>query len=109
AGLSEKHPFLAAAMSVFMLSLAGIPPFAGFFGKYYLFAAAVQSGFTWLAIVGVLTSLVSIYYYLRLIMVMYFKEAEPGLPFSPSLENLAVLVLAAGVLLGLGIFSSSLL
>ncbi|MDA0986839.1 MAG: NADH-quinone oxidoreductase subunit N [Bacteroidetes bacterium] len=75
-GLSQKNKFLAFAMSVFMFSLIGIPPFAGFVGKYYLFAAAIQRDLTWLVILGVLTSIVSLYYYLRLIVYMYFRDPE---------------------------------
>jgi NADH-quinone oxidoreductase subunit N len=65
-GLSTRQPLLAALMALFMFSLAGIPPFAGFFGKYYVFAGAVEAGYTWLAIVGVIMTVVSAYYYLRL-------------------------------------------
>jgi len=61
AGLSKSSPFIAALMSLFMLSLAGIPPMAGFFGKYYLFAAAIESGFTWLTIIAVIASIISMY------------------------------------------------
>ena len=67
AGLGARHPLIAALMSVFMFSLAGIPPFAGFFGKYYVFLAAVQSNLTWLAILGVLMSVVSLYYYMAVL------------------------------------------
>jgi NADH-quinone oxidoreductase subunit N len=73
-GLYKKHPFLAATMSIFLFSLAGIPPFAGFFGKYQLFTAAIQSGFTWLTLVAVVSSIISVYFYIGLIVYMYFKE-----------------------------------
>lgn len=76
-GLSSRHPYLAVAMTVFLLSLAGIPPTAGFFGKIYLFSAAVNEGFIWLAIWGVIGSVISVYYYLRPIVVMYMSEG-PG-------------------------------
>jgi NADH-quinone oxidoreductase subunit N len=106
AGLSSKKPVVAGLMALFMFSLAGIPPFAGFFGKYYVFAGAIQGGFTWLAIVGVLMSAVSAYYYLRLVVMMYFKEyagaqEEPvaGLAFG-------ALVLSAIVVVGMGLFPS---
>ncbi len=75
AGLAKRHPGIAALLAMFMFSLTGIPPFAGFVGKYYLFASAVQSNLTWLAILGVLTSLFSTYYYLRIVVYMYFREA----------------------------------
>ena len=115
AGLGTKRPFLAALMSIFMISLAGIPPFAGFFGKYYVFAAAINANLTWLAIIGVLTSVVSVYYYLRLVVVMYFSDVVPsgeeGAPLSASLSKLsiAVLAIAAFAVIELGIFPSSLL
>jgi NADH-quinone oxidoreductase subunit N len=109
AGLATKRPVLAALMAVFMLSLAGIPPLAGFFGKYYLFVAAVQSNLTWLAIVGVLTSVVSAYYYLRLIMVMYFRPEAGSEALSPSGLCLGTLAIAALMVIALGIYPSSIL
>lgn len=83
AGLSKRKPWLAALMAVFMFSLVGLPPFAGFFGKYYLFLAAIETGYTWLAIVGVIASIISIYYYIGVIVYMYFREpseAEFAIP-----------------------------
>ncbi|WP_376090672.1 NADH-quinone oxidoreductase subunit NuoN [Roseomonas sp. CCTCC AB2023176] len=77
AGLGRTDPAMALAMAVFMFSMAGIPPLAGFFGKLYVFLAAVQGGFWVLATIGVLTSVISAYYYLRIIKVMYF-DAEQG-------------------------------
>ncbi len=74
AGLARRKPMLAFIMMIMMLSLAGIPPFGGFFGKYYLFAATIRAGLTPFAVVGVLASLVSVYFYLRLIVLMYFRE-----------------------------------
>jgi NADH-quinone oxidoreductase subunit N len=74
AGLGFKRPFLAMAMSLFMLSLAGFPPLAGFAGKFYIFRSAVLSGHTNLAIIGVLNSLLSVAYYLRVIVAMYMQE-----------------------------------
>lgn len=103
-GLSTRNPFLSMLMGVFMFSLAGIPPFGGFFAKYYVFAAAVDADLTWLAIVGVLTSLVGVYYYLRLVVVMYFGEsvAAGSQPVSPigmvSVVAAAVFVIWFGVL-----------
>ncbi|MDP8206960.1 MAG: NADH-quinone oxidoreductase subunit N [Candidatus Electryonea clarkiae] len=75
-GLGFRKPILAFAMMIFMLSLTGIPPTAGFFGKYYIFSAAVKSGFVGLAVIGVLNSAVSVYYYLRVIIMMYLKERD---------------------------------
>ena len=77
AGLGKKYPLLALAMTVFMLSFTGVPPTLGFMGKFYLFGAAIKGGFIGLALIGVLTSLVSAYYYLRVIVIMYMREGEP--------------------------------
>jgi NADH-quinone oxidoreductase subunit N len=74
AGLARNHPMMAAAMAVFMFSMAGIPPLAGFFGKLYVFLAAVNEGLYTLAIIGVLTSVIGAYYYLRIVKIMYFDE-----------------------------------
>ena len=74
AGLSRRQPLMAAALAIFMFSLAGIPPLAGFFGKLYIFVAAVDAGLAWLAVVGVLSSVVGAYYYLRLVKIAYFDE-----------------------------------
>lgn len=74
AGLGFKHPVLAVAMSVFLFSLAGMPPTAGFIGKFYLFSGAIQKGYIGLAIIGVLNSAASVYYYLRVMVYMYMKE-----------------------------------
>jgi NADH-quinone oxidoreductase subunit N len=77
AGLARKHPVLAAAMTVFMLSLIGLPPTLGLVGKIYLFRAVIDGGFYGLAIIGVLTSLISAYYYLRVVVIMYMRDGEP--------------------------------
>lgn len=86
AGLGRKYPALAAAMAVFMLSLTGIPPTLGFVGKFYLFRAAIQGQFYLLAVIGVLTSLISAYYYLRVIVTMYMREGEPETTSEPWLN-----------------------
>ena len=89
-GLARTDPMLAAAFAVFMFSMAGIPPFSGFFGKLYVFYAAVQSGYWTLAVIGVLTSVVGTYYYLRVIKVMYFDDAQPAFDLrTPSLSFVA--------------------
>ena len=77
AGLGKKYPALAAAMTIFMLSLIGFPPTLGLVGKFYLFRAVLSGGYTGLAIIGVLTSLISAYYYLRVVVTMYMQEGEP--------------------------------
>ena len=77
AGLSRRHPVLAITMAVAMLSFTGVPPTLGFLGKFNVFSTALQGGYTGLAIIGVLTSLVSAYYYLRVVVYMYMREGEP--------------------------------
>lgn len=76
-GLGQKYPVLAAAMLVFMLSFIGVPPTIGFVGKFYLFRTVLAGSFTWLAVIGVLTSLLSAYYYLRVVVNMYMQEGDP--------------------------------
>jgi NADH-quinone oxidoreductase subunit N len=109
AGLGRRSPLLAALGGLFMFSLAGVPPFAGFFGKYYVFTGAVEAGYTWLAIAGVLMSLVSAYYYLRLVVVMYFNDGGEGQAVTLRVPALAALVIAALALVALGVFPSFLL
>jgi NADH-quinone oxidoreductase subunit N len=77
AGLARKQPLHAAAMAIFMLSLIGLPPTIGLIGKFYLFRAVIAGGFYGLALIGVLTSLVSAYYYLRVVVIMYMRDGEP--------------------------------
>ncbi|MEK9136844.1 MAG: NADH-quinone oxidoreductase subunit N [Bacteroidota bacterium] len=108
-GLSTKRPALAALMALFMFSLLGIPPFAGFFGKYYVFAGAIQGGYTWLAIVGVLMSVVSAYYYLRLVVLMYFKEQVSVIEAVVPNLGLTALVISAIVLFVFGIYPSAII
>jgi NADH-quinone oxidoreductase subunit N len=79
AGLARTQPMLAAALAIFMFSLAGIPPLAGFFAKLYVFLAAIDAGLVALAVIGVLASVVGAYYYVRIVKVMYFDEAEEPL------------------------------
>lgn len=74
AGFGFKHPVLAMAMSLFLFSLAGMPPTAGFIGKFYIFSGAIKAGYIWLAIIGVLNSAASVYYYLRVMVYMYMKD-----------------------------------
>ena len=74
AGFGYKRPFLGVAMTVFLFSLMGIPPTAGFAGKFFIFAGAIEAGYIWLAVIGVLNSAVSLYYYLRVMVAMYFRE-----------------------------------
>jgi len=111
-GIGYKYPFAALAMAIFMFSLAGVPPTAGFVGKFYLFSAALKAGFVWLVILSVLNSVVSAYYYLRVIVAMYMQEPEEGkelqLPAISWGVGLALVIAIAGVLY-LGFFPSSMM
>jgi NADH-quinone oxidoreductase subunit N len=110
AGIGFKYPLLAASMTIFLLSMAGIPPLAGFMAKFYVFSAAVKSKFYWLAILGVLNSAISVYYYLRVTVLMYFRESEreiTGLEFSPA--SVLALILAVIGTLYMGIFPANVL
>jgi len=91
AGLSKTNPPMAAALAVFMFSLAGVPPLAGFFGKFYVFYAAVQTGLIWLAVIGFVTSVVSAFYYLRIVKVMYFDEPTAAFDRSPGWSMNAII------------------
>jgi NADH-quinone oxidoreductase subunit N len=97
AGLAKSRPGLAALMTVFLLSLGGFPPMAGFIGKWYIFAAAVERGYYWLAIIGVLTSVVSVFFYLRIVVMMYMTEGadtvRPRVP-ATALAGLALATIA---------------
>jgi NADH-quinone oxidoreductase subunit N len=110
AGIGLRHPLLAIAMAVFMFSLAGVPPTAGFMAKFYVFSAAVNAKYYWLAVIGVLNSAVAAYYYLRVLIYMYFREPEKELTigdFSPA-AILAIIISAWGVL-QMGILPSAFL
>ncbi|MGG5808369.1 NADH-quinone oxidoreductase subunit NuoN [Falsiroseomonas sp. CW058] len=96
AGLGRTDPGMALWMAVFMFSMAGIPPLAGFFGKLYVFLAAVQAGFWTLAVIGILTSVVASYYYLRIVKVMYFDASAGALDARPA--SLTVVMAASGLL-----------
>jgi NADH-quinone oxidoreductase subunit N len=101
-GLWHARPGLAALMSVFLLSLGGFPPMAGFIAKWYVFGAAVQTGHYWLAIVGVLSSVVAVFYYLRIVVAMYMTEERAAstvaLPKLPGLALVGLTLALAGVL-----------
>ncbi len=100
AGLSRRSPALAAMMAVFMLSLVGIPPLAGFVGKYYLFSAAIEQGYIWLVIVAILTSVISLYYYVGVVRQMYFQPATDDSPVkADGMLKIALIISVIGVLL----------
>ncbi len=109
AGLGRRHPAVALAFSVFLLSLAGVPPLAGFFGKFYLFRVAIDSGYITLAVIGLINSVIAAYYYLRVLVYMYMKEPEPGAPIAKPMTSgyvATALVLAAALVLLLGLLPS---
>ncbi len=108
-GLASRNPLLAALLAIFMFSLAGIPPFAGFFGKYYIFIAAVKAHITWLAIVGVMSSVISVYFYLRIVVLMYFKEAETAIVLEKSNTGLLAVVISALLVIVVGIAPGSII
>lgn len=112
AGLAKRQPLAGFLMLVFMVSLAGIPPTAGFIGKFYVFMAAVEAGLTWLAVVAVIFAAVSAYYYMRVVMVMYMREPEPTTADAPRLLpspalSIVLACAAAGVII-FGLFPSTL-
>ena len=104
AGLGWRRPMLGLAMSFFLFSLAGIPPTGGFFGKYVIFRAAIESGEYLLAIVGVVNAGIAAYYYLQVIVTMYMREPETDeqpLPVSPGMATVLVLTVVGVLYLGL--------
>lgn len=105
-GLAKRQPLAAFLMLVFMVSLAGIPPTAGFIGKFYVFMAAVDAGLAWLAAIALLFAAVSAYYYMRVVMVMYMREPDPAavaprLVTSPALSFVLACAVAGVILFGL--------
>jgi NADH-quinone oxidoreductase subunit N len=110
AGLADRRPFLAAGLTVFLISLTGVPISAGFVGKFHLFRAAVEAGYTSLAIVGMLMSVVSAYYYLRVVVAMYMREPAGEDVWAPvGMASGLALAVAAAVTLGLGVYPAPLL
>ena len=108
-GLGKAHPYLAAVLALFMFALSGFPPTVGFFGKFYVFSAAVKAGYLWLTVIGVMNSFVSVYYYLRVIKTSYFDQLEGK--FVPAPMNtpiFIVLFIAAAGTLGFGLFPDQL-
>lgn len=108
-GLAYKHPVIALSMTIFLLSLGGLPPFAGFVAKFYLFSAAIQEGLLTLVIIAVLNSAISFYYYLKVVVFMYMKEPEAE--FKISLTPITLFVVFIGVVgtINLGIFPNSII
>jgi NADH-quinone oxidoreductase subunit N len=107
AGLGRSYPLLAATLAIFLFSLAGIPPMAGFIGKFYIFKSAIGEGFIWLAIIGMMNSVISVYYYLRVTVAMYFGEDEKVAPqYSFGAPMVVALILSVYGSLYIGLFPS---
>jgi NADH-quinone oxidoreductase subunit N len=109
AGVGRRHPAAALAFSLFLVSLAGIPPTAGFFGKLYVFRAAIDAQLYWVAVIGMVNSVIGAYYYLRVMVYLYMREPAPGAPVAIPMRSglvasalviAAVLVIAFGILPG---------
>jgi NADH-quinone oxidoreductase subunit N len=101
AGLARRHPVLAATLALYLLSLIGIPPLAGFVAKFYLFGSAVRAGYLWLTVVAVLNSAIAAYYYLRVIVYMYMREPDgTAARLAPTFAGgLALAIAAVGIVL----------
>ncbi len=109
-GLGTRQPLVAGMLAIFMFALSGIPPFAGFFGKYYVFIAAVQSQQTWLALIGILASIISVYFYLRVVVLMYFTKSEDDTPIAQLSQTGLLAVIASLILvIALGVAPGSLI
>ncbi|MFA6597980.1 MAG: NADH-quinone oxidoreductase subunit N [Ignavibacteriaceae bacterium] len=108
-GLAAKYPMLAALLTIFMFALAGIPPFAGFFGKYFVFVSAIEANLTWLAIIGVISSAISAYFYLRVVVVMYFKSTDAPIEVEPSYQALLGIFISALLVIVMGLFPNSII
>jgi NADH-quinone oxidoreductase subunit N len=110
AGLGRRSPVLAATLTIFMLSLIGIPLTGGFLAKFYVFSAALNSNLVWLTIIGVVNSAIAAYYYLRLIVVMYMNEGDETVTLTPvPIAVAASLLVAAGLTIYLGVFPGKVL
>jgi NADH-quinone oxidoreductase subunit N len=104
AGVGFRYPFLGAAMTIFLFSLAGIPPLAGFMGKFYIFSAAIKSGCIWLTIIGVMNSLISVFYYFRVTVIMYMKEPVKDVVLEYAGPIMIVLIVALVGTIQIGLF-----
>ena len=109
AGLADRHPYTAAAIAIGLFSLAGLPIFAGFTAKFYLFAAVADGGMLWLAGVAIFSSLISLYYYLQVLRVMYIQPAEPAPLARPSVLLMVTMGLGVLVVTWLGVYPAPLL
>jgi NADH-quinone oxidoreductase subunit N len=100
-GLARRYPWVAICMAFFMLSLTGIPPTGGFAAKFYVFRTGIEAGLVWLVLIGILTSVISAYYYLRVVFLMYFHDGEGQMVLKPALLSAIVVTAVATLLLGL--------
>ena len=109
-GIGQRHPLFAGAMTLFLLSLAGIPPTAGFMAKFFVFSAAVQSGETGLVVVGVLSSAIAAFFYLRVIVAMWLQDPDPdAMPLGPTPALVTGLAVAAAVTVVIGVWPQGLI
>lgn len=108
-GLAKRKPKLAAAMALFMLSLAGFPPTAGFFGKLYLFWAAINSGYVLLAVLAVAASMIAVYFYLRIIVMMYFRDEEEEIAIDMNRGMTTIVTVSTVVIVIVGLYPSGLM
>ena len=104
AGLARRNPVASAAMAIFLLSLAGIPPTAGFWGKLYIFEAAIKAGHVGLAVVALLNSAVAMFYYLRVIVTMYVREPQGDAYEGDNLQIGLTMAAVAVLILWIGLF-----
>lgn len=105
AGLAKRRPVLALSFTIFLISLAGLPPTLGFFGKFYLFSSAIGEGLLWLALWGVINSVISVYYYLRPIVIMYMKDGEAEIAGHPLSATTVTMVISAILIALMGLVS----
>lgn len=110
-GMGKRHPVVAAALTIFLMSLSGIPPTIGFVGKYYLFSGALEAGETLLVLLAVITSAVSVFYYLRIVVLMYMRESDSAQSYSFRASNFAYLAIAICVMITIsyGVFPGAIL
>ena len=100
-GLAKRHPWVAICMAFFMLSLTGIPPTGGFAAKFFVFRTAIEADLLWLTLIGVVTSVISGYYYLRVVFLMYMYDGEREMTLRPALISAVVIAAVVTLLLGL--------
>jgi NADH-quinone oxidoreductase subunit N len=108
-GLNQRHSWYAAVMAMVMASMAGFPPFVGFFAKWLVIKAAIDAGLLWLAVLAVVLAVVGAFYYLRVIKLMYFDDPEHETPIRAPVDFGAAISLNGILMLGLGVFSGSLI